>query len=64
MKRDRRSYDPLSFIPSPEPIRKHLNDTLGLVERLRVLLEVSERVHGQRDASPASYLQREGVAVA
>jgi hypothetical protein len=39
-----RSFDPLSFIPSPEAIRKHLADAEGLARRLRILLKVAERI--------------------
>ena len=40
----RRSFDPLTLIPSPEAIRKHLTDAEGLARRLRVLLRVAVRI--------------------
>jgi hypothetical protein len=40
-----RRYDPLAQIPSPEPVRRRLAETEELARRLRVLLELSERVH-------------------
>jgi len=45
MHRTRRTYDPLSFIPSPEPIRRHLAEARTLTRRLRILLRLSERLH-------------------
>jgi hypothetical protein len=41
----RRRYDPLDCIPSPEIVREKLRDIELLAERLRILLEVSERIH-------------------
>jgi hypothetical protein len=38
-------YDPLAVIPSPDAIRKRLTETLTLAERLRILLELAERLH-------------------
>ena len=40
-----RTYDPLSHIPSPDVLRKHLADTEELARRLRILLDTSERIH-------------------
>lgn len=40
----RRTYDPLDFVPSPEVVRQKLADALTLAERLRVLLELAERL--------------------
>jgi len=40
----RHSFDPLTFIPSPDAIRKHLAQAECLVKRLRVLLRVAERI--------------------
>ena len=37
-------YDPLAVIPSPEALRARLSETLTLAERLRILLDVSERL--------------------
>ena len=41
----RQPFDPLHFIPSPEAIRAKLRETETLAERLRILLEVAERLH-------------------
>jgi hypothetical protein len=41
----RRPYDPLTCIPSPDILRDQLRETLTLAERLRVLLDVAERIH-------------------
>jgi len=41
----RRSYDPLTLIPSPDVLREKLRETETLAERLRVLLELAERLH-------------------
>lgn len=40
----RRSYDPLACIPSPEVVREQLAETLTLAERLRLLLDLAERL--------------------
>jgi hypothetical protein len=40
----RRSFDPLSFIPSPEAVRHHLAEAELRVKQLRVVLQVAERV--------------------
>jgi hypothetical protein len=40
----RRPYDPLAIIPSPEVIRELLNEAITRAERLRVLLELAERL--------------------
>jgi hypothetical protein len=37
-------FNPLNLIPSPEAIQKRLTETEALVERLRILLEVAERL--------------------
>lgn len=39
-----RTLDPLACIPSPEAVRRKLEETLILAERLRVLLDVAERI--------------------
>ena len=41
---NRRLYDPLAFVPSPDVIREKLCETLTLAERLRLLLELAERM--------------------
>ena len=40
----RKPYDPLAVIPSPEAIRERLAETLTLADRLRVLLDLAERL--------------------
>lgn len=40
----RRPYDPLHAIPSPDAIRAKLRETEALTHRLRVLLEIAERL--------------------
>lgn len=39
-----RPYDPLAFIPSPNVIRAKLHETLTLADRLRLLLDLAERL--------------------
>ena len=40
----RKEYDPLAMLPSPEAIRERLTRTLALAKRLRILLDVAERL--------------------
>jgi hypothetical protein len=40
----RRPYNPLAAIPSPDAIRERLTETLTLANRLRILLELAERL--------------------
>ena len=40
----RKPYDPLAVIPSPEAIRERLIQTLTQAERLRILLDLAERL--------------------
>ena len=40
----RKPYDPLAVIPSPEAIRARLVETLTLADRLRMLLDLAERI--------------------
>jgi hypothetical protein len=54
----RHPYDPLAFVPSPDAIRKKLSETLTLAERLRLLLDLSERL--DRTAAPADTLAPAG----
>lgn len=43
--------DPLRFIPSPAAIRRRLSESETEAAKLRILLEVSERIEGvDRDA--------------
>jgi hypothetical protein len=48
-----RTYDPLTFIPSPDVLREHLTKTEELARRLRILLETSERIHGDQEEHQA-----------
>jgi hypothetical protein len=52
-----RSYDPLAMIPPPAAIRGRLVETEQLAARLRVLLDVSERLHpptAERSSLPST----------
>ncbi|MCE9568159.1 MAG: hypothetical protein K8U57_39655 [Planctomycetes bacterium] len=40
----RKAFDPLQFVPSPEAIREQLTETETLAQRLRILLDVAERL--------------------
>jgi hypothetical protein len=40
----RQQFDPLSLIPTPEAIRERLAETETLAQKLRILLEVAERL--------------------
>lgn len=40
----RTEYDPLAMIPSPDAIRKRLEQTERLADRLRILLDVADRI--------------------
>ena len=42
-------YNPLTTIPSPEAVRRRLEETLTLARQLRILLRLSERLQ-QADA--------------
>jgi hypothetical protein len=46
-------FDPLAFVPRPETVRTEIAKTLSLAERLRILLELAERMHIARDANSA-----------
>ncbi|MBN9520484.1 hypothetical protein J0H58_18480 [bacterium] len=41
----KKEYDPLDSIPRPEFVRVRLAKSVALTERLRVLLELAEKVH-------------------
>lgn len=41
----RRPYDPLDFVPTPDVLRQQLQETQTLAERLRILLDLAERLH-------------------
>lgn len=53
----KKQFDPLASIPSPEAIRKRLQETLDFARRLEILLEVSERI---RQPQSPSASQKEG----
>jgi hypothetical protein len=59
----RQPYDPLAFVPSPDVIRKKLSETLTLAERLRLLLDLSERLDRTAAAAdtPTPAGNRKGV---
>jgi hypothetical protein len=40
----RKKFDPLALIPPPEAIRERLAETETLAQRLRILLDLSERL--------------------
>lgn len=48
------SYDPLTHIPSPETLRRHLTETETLAQRLRILLRVSEELHNAGECRQGS----------
>jgi len=63
----RKPYDPLVCIPSPSVVRTKLHETEMLAKRLRILLDLSERVHEPLNApvvlvSETTPPTREGVA--
>jgi hypothetical protein len=52
----RKESDPLSFIPSPDAIRRRLTQTERLATRLRILLRVSEEIRANGDSENADAL--------
>ena len=48
----RKPYDPLDLVPSAKAVRKKLAETLLLAERLRVLLELAERLEAAAAVPP------------
>jgi hypothetical protein len=42
-------WDPLQVLPSPETVRQELLEAERVTERLRILLEASERLHAHRE---------------
>jgi hypothetical protein len=48
-----KSFDPLTFIPSAAAVRKQLCETERLAERLRVLLQVAERIEAVGEPTQA-----------
>lgn len=59
----RKKYDPLHFIPSVEVVREKLEETLELADRLKILLEVAERIR-PHDAKPSAVTSAEGTRAA
>jgi hypothetical protein len=50
----RKPFDPLTYIPSPEVIQGHLDQTEQLARRLRILLRVAREIQeteGQPEAA-------------
>lgn len=41
---EQKSFDPLTFIPSPDAIRRRLREAEQLASRLKILLDTSERI--------------------
>ena len=46
-----RPFDPLTFIPSADVLRRRVSETEALADRFRILLDVAERI--ERTAPPA-----------
>lgn len=55
-------YNPLDLIPSPGAIQKRLAETERLAERLRILLEVAERLRRVTAADPTTTKAKGGRA--
>jgi hypothetical protein len=55
-------YDPLAWVPTPETIQKRLAETEVLAERLRVLLELAERLRRVTAADPTTTEAKGGRA--
>jgi hypothetical protein len=55
----RTPYDPLTHIPSPDVVRRHLAETEDLARRLRILLQVSEAVREPQRSDDVG--QRQGA---
>ncbi|QJW93125.1 hypothetical protein [Frigoriglobus tundricola] len=49
-----RSYNPLACIPSPEIVRRKLHETEALAARLRILLDLAERLRAPLDSPTAT----------
>jgi hypothetical protein len=58
----RTPYDPLTHIPAPETVRRHLAETEALARRLRLLLSVSEALRNTNDAHDAGNHDEAGHA--
>lgn len=46
-----RPFDPLTFIPSADVLRRRVTETQNLADRFRILLDVAEKI--ERTAPPA-----------
>lgn len=53
----RKEYDPLARIPSPEVLRERLAETLALADKLRILLEVAERLQSPTAGDGSAVLE-------
>jgi hypothetical protein len=58
----RRRFNPLDFVPRPEIVRQKLSETERLAERLRILLEVAERLRRVTAADPTTTKAKGGRA--
>jgi hypothetical protein len=59
----RRPYDPLAFVPPPEEVRAKLEETLTLAGRLRILLELAERLRQPITAETSERTPLDGKGV-
>ena len=59
----RKTFDPLACIPTPDAVRQKLKETLSLAERLRILLDLSERLQQSSIAEVTAEMaaRRQGV---
>lgn len=57
----RKQYDPLSHIPSASFVREKLAETQCQARRLEILLEVAERIEGERTGEGSITLQTSEV---
>ncbi len=61
----RKPFDPLAAIPSPGAVRAKLDETLALANRLRLLLDLSEKLDAEGQATLSSEHSRPaGAALA
>jgi hypothetical protein len=56
----KRHFDPLTLIPSPEVVRRHLTEAESLAERLRILLRVSEEIEVAAQPRETAETRQEG----
>jgi hypothetical protein len=55
-------YDPLTYIPGPDILRRQLEETELLASRLRILLRVAEEIAGAGADAAADRPEKEAVA--